>query len=591
MPTDYSKTGAEMVLDLINEENGTEFRPEDLTLGTPQPLGPPNLRNTALIVTSTGTTTMVGSRTVTYDRLTLTDFFNNGDLTFPDNPAYLTVADVLPAINDRFNINLNLTHVYDDPIQRGAPGDPVVITLRARPSSLVFLGTVDITLDEETAPSFTVTYDQSLVGAQYFDEYGNLLINVNDGLNGAFAVGQSPDYRLIIRPYIVDVGPAIDDPTTSGLGDGAFEIGPEDINDARGTWALDVIFESLTGAEFTQVVEGRVIVFLNDGVGAVNTVTLRLVKNGSNYELVDTDTYLASQAQDYANPEGTVLMFRLPSRMFLPYMPTSVRNPDDALMGPMAAQVHTLSLADGTFLEAVDISYSVLGGESWPTWEPNTSVGEVHAPGGLMPLGTDAGDPNDGFFLKSRSAPLPAGGEMVTAIRLYASNTPAAASLNMGEYDELYVAVDRQNPEVDHIFEAVIGTGPIADGQTLLDRATIRIQFAVVDATYPGTQTFASMNGVITGDPEFPELGFAPNPDFPPIQGWLPEFPANWTAPDMSSLQMRGSMKFMISNIPSNMWNGEGDVKVMVSIQVLDKNNPNILLGEAWATLNSVLFP
>ncbi len=590
MPTDYSKTGPEMVVDLVNEVNGTEFGIDDLLLGSPVVVDPPNPRNTSLIVTSTGTTTMVGSRTLTYDRIPLDQFFGDEDLIFDDNVQdYASVYDVLPAINAQYSINLNASHLYDDPIVRNG-AEPYIVTLRARPGSLVFTGSVDIGL-QEPQDNFIVGYDQTIVGEQYTDEYGNLLINPDDGINGSFALGQNSNYRLAIRPYILNDGPAVDDPTFSGMGDGAYEIGPELVNDGGGAWALDVIFESIAGTDFTQLVGARIIVGLDDAQGNVNTVTLHLVKNGENYELIDSDTWLASQAHDYASVDGALLMFRLVAGIFLPYMPGSPSNQDNALFGPMTAQVLTTSLEDGQVLESVSISFNVLGGESWPTWEPNTSVGQTHAPGGFMQLGADSGDANDGWFLKSRSAPISPGGEMVTALRLYGTNVPAGPSTTIGSYQEQYEANDRQNTEVDHIFEAVIGTDPIADGQTLMDRANIRIQFSVVDATYPGTQTFASVLGAVVGEPGSLELGFVPHPGFPPIQAWMPEFPANWTAPDMSSLQLRFSLKYAIENIPSNMWDGQGDVRVMVSILVTDKNDSNITLGEAVAILNSILLP
>ncbi len=144
MANPMTKPGRELVIDLINHDNGLEFTPADLLLAAPAPTAEGASRNTSVVVTGTGTTRYVGPQTVTYNRIDLAEYLGRwiSSIEIIDGGGF---ADVLDAINAAFDLSLTLVDIQPDTIP---PGDvwPKTVTIAAQPGSYIFIGSFDLSL-------------------------------------------------------------------------------------------------------------------------------------------------------------------------------------------------------------------------------------------------------------------------------------------------------------------------------------------------------------------------------------------------------------------------------------------------------------
>ena len=174
MTTDYTRGEADIIVDLIRQDNQRKpLTSAQVTFGVPNVFIPrPNAdRNTMVVVTARPNQTFEGSYDYYYNRRELGDFVD------PRQPAFKTyvidgetrLSELLPRINARMNINLTVDKIFDADIPDfdaiGSAGED--IELKVTSTSLVFLGSIMLHLKPEVAPLSSVIRIKRLTGLTY----------------------------------------------------------------------------------------------------------------------------------------------------------------------------------------------------------------------------------------------------------------------------------------------------------------------------------------------------------------------------------------------------------------------------------------
>lgn len=141
--TDFTKLPDEILIDLINADNGTQLKPGQLAFGTPSPMPEGARRNTELEVYAGVGSGFKGSVKIHYTRVPLS-FKINGDLEFEIGDAR-QIRDLIPAINARYGIQLTSDDYVDAPLTKPLFGSPLTFVLQATPQCLVYIGQIELT--------------------------------------------------------------------------------------------------------------------------------------------------------------------------------------------------------------------------------------------------------------------------------------------------------------------------------------------------------------------------------------------------------------------------------------------------------------
>lgn len=169
--SNFSKTPKEIVVDLINYDNvGANITPELVVLGLPTlATGETPPANTDLEVTAAEGSGYSGSVVVQYNRLQLQDFIGArgivGGLQLPVGDATM-YADLIDEINVALGINLTVDDYIDGAIGAwaGEPNETKEITITVAADSLVFVGSLTLTLVAEDIPLNSVITTTLLTG-------------------------------------------------------------------------------------------------------------------------------------------------------------------------------------------------------------------------------------------------------------------------------------------------------------------------------------------------------------------------------------------------------------------------------------------
>lgn len=169
--SDFSKAAKDIVVDLINHDNvDANLTPELLDFGLPTlATGETPPANTDLEVTAAEGSGYVGSVVVQYNRLQLQDFVGargiDGGLRLPVGDA-TRFAALIPEINVALGINLTEDDYVDGDIGEweGVPNETKEINIVVNADSLVFLGSLTLTLTAEDIPLNSVITSVLLSG-------------------------------------------------------------------------------------------------------------------------------------------------------------------------------------------------------------------------------------------------------------------------------------------------------------------------------------------------------------------------------------------------------------------------------------------
>lgn len=209
MQQNLNKPSKELLLELINLSNSTNFTMADLDFAVPEAAADDAPANTKMTVTATETNAFQGIKVFHYNRLDLGLMFNGLRLQVPDSDSITTVMDVVAILNQRYQLGLSTDDVIDGPVNKDSDGTTVV-RINTKPESFAYQGTVSWTLVGEPDESSKI-YD------------GFFLINLNQAMF-------SPDLaavNVVTDPQMPDMshplGPDYDGITHVSFATGGFE--------------------------------------------------------------------------------------------------------------------------------------------------------------------------------------------------------------------------------------------------------------------------------------------------------------------------------------------------------------------------------
>lgn len=168
MATDFTKSASQILIDLINESNATSLTVADVTFSAPV-VEASGTRNTGITITAVANSGYTGFRDLTYDRVDLAAVPGSRSNVFHLGSA-ATAWDLLPAINAAYGINLTSDDVENDPMPAFSGTDPQEaepFTLRAKAGSLVYRGSVLLSIDGNDVDLATLITTTELNGLNY----------------------------------------------------------------------------------------------------------------------------------------------------------------------------------------------------------------------------------------------------------------------------------------------------------------------------------------------------------------------------------------------------------------------------------------
>lgn len=165
--TDFTKSPSEIIIQLINFDNGTTLTPTDLVFGNPKPVV--GLRNTEVLATATQVSKYSGSVTLTYNRIDLATVPGVRSTNF-EFASTVTIEALIALINSTYSINLTVDD-YFPPALGGfvttPPGESLPIEIIAKPNSLIFINKLSLTVYKSELQLSSVIINTVLNGLTY----------------------------------------------------------------------------------------------------------------------------------------------------------------------------------------------------------------------------------------------------------------------------------------------------------------------------------------------------------------------------------------------------------------------------------------
>lgn len=134
MPTPNPYNGEEVLLAIINEQDGTDVLLTDITFGVPQrATGVLPVRNTFVKITPVVQSGLYGIKTFWYNRIHKSEL---GVITV-DRGEATTYSQLLPAINDKYGLYLTTDDIVDGALPSLQVGE-IEVDLPIDPGSFAF---------------------------------------------------------------------------------------------------------------------------------------------------------------------------------------------------------------------------------------------------------------------------------------------------------------------------------------------------------------------------------------------------------------------------------------------------------------------
>lgn len=156
--SNFLQAPEQVLLDLINADNGKSLPLSAVTFGVPAEVTPDEIATTVVASATTGSG-YKGSQTFTYNRVPLS-FMNTNEPDLVIESEEASVHGLIPFLNTTFGIQLTADDIEDTPIEQQEPDVVKQLTITAKAGSLVWHGsvTLDITLPlVDLATLLTVT--------------------------------------------------------------------------------------------------------------------------------------------------------------------------------------------------------------------------------------------------------------------------------------------------------------------------------------------------------------------------------------------------------------------------------------------------
>lgn len=160
MAINFNQSSTGMLLQLINQDNASTLTQADVSFGVPSPYAGTAGRDTQVTATAKAGRPYSGSFTFHYKRLDLGTTWATG-IQFTTGTSYTNTHSILSLINTQYNLQLDTSDITNTVFTGG------VATLTASPQSLVWKGTVTITLNAPTVALSTIFSVADLNGFVY----------------------------------------------------------------------------------------------------------------------------------------------------------------------------------------------------------------------------------------------------------------------------------------------------------------------------------------------------------------------------------------------------------------------------------------
>jgi hypothetical protein len=163
--SDFRKSPQQILLDLINNEEGSELTLSMVTFGVPTALI--GQVNTQIMVSAAQGSQFSGSVVVTYNRVNLGSIPGNRSKLFSVGQA-THISDLIPAINAAYQINLTSADYIDAPLPSFGQGQSTLnFQISAALGSLVYRGNVVLQITTGLIPLSSVITVTALNGLIY----------------------------------------------------------------------------------------------------------------------------------------------------------------------------------------------------------------------------------------------------------------------------------------------------------------------------------------------------------------------------------------------------------------------------------------
>ena len=140
-----AKPSNELVVDLINADNGSNFAYDELVLSPPVQNDIVNYnRNTSVIVTASNLFQFDGSQTFYYNRVDFSDLFEGLSIVL-GGQGLSDISGLLPELNATFGLGLTMTDLQSQPFPSN-PTWPLTLTIVASPTSYAYTGQFSVTV-------------------------------------------------------------------------------------------------------------------------------------------------------------------------------------------------------------------------------------------------------------------------------------------------------------------------------------------------------------------------------------------------------------------------------------------------------------
>ena len=146
IPLDYRKPAEQLVLEIINIENGIELTTKDISIDKPIST-PTALRNTKVALIAKPGSKLKGTVLISYNRVAMSHIAKDKSTEFPITNE-TKISDLIPAIDSRYNTRLQPVDYIDGPLPNinALSNNSGSIDLVAGPDSLVFIDKLSLSI-------------------------------------------------------------------------------------------------------------------------------------------------------------------------------------------------------------------------------------------------------------------------------------------------------------------------------------------------------------------------------------------------------------------------------------------------------------
>lgn len=144
---DYTQPAKQILVDLLNQKNGTALRTQDVEFTTPVTRVEAALKtNTVITLSATEGSGYFGTREIFYSRLDIREILESKSLEVQPTTETM-LSEFLPAINEAYGTFLKIEDIYDVAIPPYDPAHPNAIrtvSLVINPASYFYIGSFDL---------------------------------------------------------------------------------------------------------------------------------------------------------------------------------------------------------------------------------------------------------------------------------------------------------------------------------------------------------------------------------------------------------------------------------------------------------------